>query len=90
MGIEIGFKGSGVNEIGYVIQCNDPAYQLPEGKEVVFVDPKYFRPAEVDLLVGDASKAKDLLNWTPSYDLQSLVKEMMMSDLQQERSHTNY
>ena len=81
MGIEIGFRGTGLDEKGYVIKCHDPRYQLPEGKEVIAVDPKYFRPAEVELLVGDASKAKEKLGWTPTYDLPALVKEMMEQDI---------
>ena len=51
------------------------------GKEVVAVDPKYYRPTEVDLLIGDATKAKEKLGWVPQYDLQGLVKDMMTSDL---------
>jgi len=81
MGIEIGFRGTGLDEKGFVIKCHDPRYQLPEGKEVIAVDPKYFRPAEVELLVGDASKAKEKLGWTPTYDLPALVKEMMEQDI---------
>jgi GDPmannose 4,6-dehydratase len=49
---------------------------------VVKIDPKYYRPTEVDLLIGDASKAKDKLGWKPKYDLASLVKEMVASDLE--------
>ena len=55
--------------------------ELPEGKEVLAVDPKYFRPTEVDLLIGDATKANTKLGWTPQYDLQDLVKDMMESDV---------
>ncbi len=84
MGIDIEFKGSGVDEKGYVAKCSNEKYQLPVGQEVVYIDPRYFRPAEVDLLVGDASKAKQKLGWTPSYDLQMLVKEMMEEDLKRE------
>ena len=51
------------------------------GKEVVAVDPRYFRPTEVDLLIGDATKAKELLGWVPKYELKDLVKDMMKSDL---------
>ncbi|HCY89023.1 MAG TPA: GDP-mannose 4,6-dehydratase [Chitinophagaceae bacterium] len=85
MGIEIGFRGTGLDEKGYVIKCHDPRYQLPEGKEVIAVDPRYFRPAEVELLVGDASKAKEKLGWTPTYDLPALVKEMMEQDIIREK-----
>ncbi|ASO06685.1 GDP-mannose 4,6-dehydratase [Arenibacter algicola] len=80
--IELEFKGEGVEEKAYVKACNNPKYSLPIGKEVLNVDPKYFRPTEVDLLVGDASKAKRKLGWVPEFDLQTLVKDMMQSDIQ--------
>jgi GDPmannose 4,6-dehydratase len=80
-GIELTFTGEGVNETGAVKSCSHPAYQLPAGKVVVAVDPEYFRPTEVDLLIGDATKAKEKLGWIPKYDLAALVKEMMASDL---------
>lgn len=81
LGIELKFTGEGVEEKGYVAACNNPAYQLPVGKEVVAVDPEYFRPTEVDLLIGDATKAKEKLKWVPKYDLAGLVKEMVASDV---------
>ena len=81
VGIEIEFRGEGIDEKGYVKNCNNPNYQLEIGKEVVSVDPKYFRPTEVDLLIGDASKAKNKLGWVPEYELSELVKEMMASDV---------
>jgi GDPmannose 4,6-dehydratase len=80
-GIELEFSGEGINEKGAVKSCSNPAYQLPVGKVVVAVDPEYFRPTEVDLLIGDATKAKTKLGWVPKYDLAALVKEMMASDL---------
>jgi len=80
-GITIEFKGEGVDEKGYVVKCDNPAYQVPAGKEVVAVDPKYFRPTEVDLLIGDPTKAKTKLGWVPEHDLKSLVADMMASDL---------
>tara|TARA_R110000751_G_scaffold1474_11_gene5598 strand:- start:1553 stop:2665 length:1113 start_codon:yes stop_codon:yes gene_type:complete len=80
-GIELEFKGEGVDEKGYVKACNNPEYQLEIGKEVLAVDPKYFRPTEVDLLIGDATKAKEKLGWVPEYDLKDLVNDMMQSDL---------
>ena len=80
-GIEIEFKGIGVDEKGYVVSCSNPDYQVEIGTNVVAVDPKYFRPTEVDLLVGDATKAKEKLGWIPEYDLEGLVQEMMESDL---------
>lgn len=81
VGIELEFKGEGVNEKGYVKACNSPEFQLEIGKEILSVDPKYFRPTEVDLLIGDPSKAKTKLGWECKYDLQDLVKDMMQSDL---------
>lgn len=79
--IELDFIGKGANEKAIVKKCNNPKYQLKIGKEVLAVDPTYFRPAEVDLLVGDSTKAKTKLGWIPEYDLQGLVKDMMKSDL---------
>ena len=81
-GIEVEFKGTGADEKGYVVSCSNTAYQLETGKEVVNVDSKYFRPTEVDLLIGDPSKCKQKLNWEPKYDLKGLVKEMVAADLQ--------
>jgi len=82
LGIELSFSGEGVKEKATVASCSNPAYQLPVGKEVVAVDPEYFRPTEVELLIGDATKAKQKLGWTPKHDLASLVKEMVASDVQ--------
>ena len=82
LGIEIAFKGKDEKEKGYVVNCTNSLYQLEKGKEVVSVDERYFRPAEVELLIGDASKAKKQLGWQPAYNLQSLVQEMMQSDLE--------
>jgi GDPmannose 4,6-dehydratase len=81
VGITLDFKGSGINEIGVVVSCANKAYQLPIGKVVVGIDARYFRPAEVDLLIGDASKAKEKLGWTPTHTLQTLVDDMMASEL---------
>ncbi|MCC8409617.1 GDP-mannose 4,6-dehydratase [Mucilaginibacter sp. UR6-1] len=81
-GIEIEFKGEGADEKAYVVSCSNPLYQLPVGKEVVAVDPKYFRPTEVELLIGDPTKSNQKLGWKPKYDLQGLVKEMMAADLE--------
>lgn len=81
VGIEIEFKGEGVNEKGSVTACKNPLYQIPIGKIVVEVDPKYFRPTEVDLLIGDPTKSKTKLGWEPKYDLPALVKDMMISDI---------
>jgi GDPmannose 4,6-dehydratase len=81
VGVELEFKGVGVEEKAFIKECNDPAYQLEIGKEILSVDPSYFRPTEVDLLLGDPSKAKEKLKWVPEYDLAGLVKDMMRSDL---------
>ena len=82
VGIELAFRGEGVNEKAYVVSCSDPDYQLEIGKEVVAVDAAYFRPTEVDLLIGDPTKSKTKLGWEPKYDLAALVKEMMFSDVE--------
>ncbi|MGN6605136.1 MAG: GDP-mannose 4,6-dehydratase [Ginsengibacter sp.] len=81
-GIEIDFQGIGAEEKGIVKSCSNPKYQIAEGKEVVAIDPNYFRPTEVDLLIGDASKAREKLGWTPKYTLQQMIKEMVVSDLE--------
>ncbi|WP_298953469.1 GDP-mannose 4,6-dehydratase [uncultured Nonlabens sp.] len=81
IGIELEFTGVGVNEKGTIKSCSNPDYQLEIGREVVAVDPRYFRPTEVDLLIGDPSKAKEKLGWVPEIALQELVNEMMESDL---------
>jgi len=81
-GVEIEFKGKGVNEKAYVVSCSNPNYQLPAGKNVMSVDERYFRPTEVELLIGDATKANTKLGWKPKYNLQSLIKEMMEADIE--------
>jgi GDPmannose 4,6-dehydratase len=81
VGIELEFKGEGVDEKAYVKSCSNPDYQVEIGKEVLAVDPKYFRPTEVELLIGDPTKANEKLGWIPEHDLASLVKDMMQSDL---------
>jgi GDPmannose 4,6-dehydratase len=81
VGIEIEFRGEGVDEKGFVKACANPAYAIEIGKQVIAVDPQYFRPTEVDLLIGDPTKSKTKLGWTPKYDLAGLVKEMMTCDV---------
>ena len=81
VGIELKFKGSGVDEKAFVAVCKNPKYQLEIGKEILSIDAKYFRPTEVDLLKGDPTKAKTKLGWKLEYDLPNLVKDMMKSDL---------
>ena len=80
-GIELAFKGEGENEIGVVVSCANPDYQVKIGKEVIAVDRRYFRPTEVDLLIGDPTKANTKLGWVPEYNLEQLINEMMESDL---------
>ena len=82
VGITLEFTGEGVDEVGTVVSCSNPDYLVEIGKEVVAVDKRYFRPTEVDLLIGDPSKCKEKLNWKPKYDLAGLVNDMMNSDLQ--------
>lgn len=89
VGVVLDFKGSGVNEIGFVSQIDTALFEattgkachLSLGKELVFVDPKYFRPTEVDLLIGDPTKSNTKLGWKPKYDLPALVEDMMSSDI---------
>jgi len=81
VGITLQFEGEQENEIAKVIACENSLYQLPIGKVVVRIDPKYYRPTEVDLLIGDPTKSKTILGWNPRYDLKGLVKDMITSDL---------
>ena len=89
LGILIEFKGESENEIGFIAGLDSERLNFLEisnpnliiGKELVFVDPLYFRPTEVDLLIGDPSKAKQKLGWEPKYDLNALVNDMMKGDL---------
>lgn len=83
LGITIEFKGEGVEERGYVVACNNDMYPLETGKQVVSVDANYFRPTEVELLIGDSTKARTKLGWEPQYDLNMLVKEMIESDIKE-------
>jgi len=82
LGIEIAFRGKGVDERGFIASCSHPDYQLEIGKEVVCVDPEYFRPTEVELLIGDPTKAKAKLGWEPRYALSDLVREMVEADVE--------
>jgi GDPmannose 4,6-dehydratase len=78
LGMEIEWKGTGVDEVGV---------DKETGKEIVKIDPKYFRPAEVELLLGDPSKAKKQLGWTLKHSFEDLVKEMVQFDLENEKTH---
>ena len=86
LGAELEFKGSGKNEKGFIKSCDD-SFSLKPGQEVVAVDPNYFRPTEVDLLIGDATKAKEKLGWQPKYTLHEMIKEMVAYDLELFRKH---
>lgn len=81
VGIKIEFKGKGVEETAIVVSCNNPEYQVPIGQVVVKIDPRYFRPTEVEILLGDPTKANTKLGWLPKYNLEMLVDDMMVSDL---------
>ena len=85
IGIEIDFIGKGQEEKGVVVKCNNPDYELKIGEAVVAINKKYFRPTEVDLLIGDSTKARTLLGWKPKYNLDMLVKEMITSELELQR-----
>lgn len=83
VGIELEFSGSGIDEKAIVKKCNNSCiYNVQVGQEVVAIDPRYFRPTEVELLIGDSTKAKKVLGWKPKYDLKMLVEDMMKGDLQ--------
>ena len=81
IGVELEFIGEGINEVAKIKSCSNQKYQLEVGKEVLSVDEKYFRPTEVDLLLGDPTKAKEKLGWEPKITLEELVDEMMSSDI---------
>jgi GDPmannose 4,6-dehydratase len=80
IGIELAFEGAGENEVAKVVSSTGK-YKVPAGQVVVKVDPRYYRPTEVDLLIGDASKAKNKLGWEPKYTLAEMVTEMVAADL---------
>lgn len=82
VGIELEFIGEGIDEVAVVKSCSNEKYQVEIGKEILSVDPRYFRPTEVDLLVGDSSKARNELGWQPVYELNDLVNDMMQSDIE--------
>jgi len=87
VGVEVEFKGEGINEVGYAAHVrkdaryNDLTQHVKEGQELVKVDSRYFRPTEVELLIGDATKAREKLGWIPEFTLQDLVKDMVRNDL---------
>ena len=81
IGVTLAFKGEGINEVAFIESCSNKNYDLEIGKEVLAIDPKYFRPTEVDLLIGDPTKAKEKLGWVPEITLEQLVEDMMQSDI---------
>ena len=82
LGIELEFSGEAENEVGKVKSCSNPEYQLPVGQEIIKVDPSYYRPTEVDLLMGNPTKSNTKLGWIPKYDVKMLCKEMIENDIQ--------
>ena len=99
VGVKIAFKGEGVDEKGYIESIDEVKFAATVGAEfleaiskrtdaIVEVDPAYFRPTEVELLIGDATKSRTLLNWTPEYDLKGLVEDMMQSDVKLMKKET--
>ena len=82
VGIQVEFTGEGVEEKGHVVSCSNPDCKAEIGEVVVEIDPRYFRPTEVELLIGDPTKAKTKLGWEPKHDLASLVKDMMTADVE--------
>ena len=81
VGIKLNFLGKKENEKGTVESCSNPKFQLPKGKVAVKIDPNYHRPTEVDLLIGDSTKCREKLGWSPNYTLDDIVSEMMAADL---------
>jgi GDPmannose 4,6-dehydratase len=81
-GMEIEFSGTGTDEKGKLVSCSRKDCKLKTGDIVVQIDPRYFRPSEVEILLGDAQKAYEKLNWKPKYDLDALIKEMVNADLE--------
>jgi GDPmannose 4,6-dehydratase len=81
IGVTLSFQGEGINEVAIIDSCSNEKYQLVIGKEVLAIDSNYFRPTEVDLLIGDPKKAKEKLGWIPEISLEQLVEDMMKSDI---------
>ena len=94
IGLEVSFSGEGADEKGFITAIDEKLFIEKVGERylggmksrtaphtIVSVDPKYFRPTEVDILIGDASKSKSKLGWEPKYDLNGLVQDMMLSDI---------
>lgn len=99
IGIVVEFRGEGIDEKGYIVGVDEVLFTERVGKEflsqiqaideaIIEVDPAYFRPTEVELLIGDATKSRTRLNWTPEYDLKGLVEDMMLSDVKLMKKET--
>jgi GDPmannose 4,6-dehydratase len=84
-GVEVAFSGTGEKEVGVVAKILDPAAKVSIGDVVVEVDSRYFRPTEVDLLLGDATKAREKLGWAPKHSLEELAREMVEADIERFR-----
>ena len=82
IGVELEFSGTGEQEVAVIKSATKPEYQAKIGQEVVAVDPAYYRPTEVELLIGDSTKAQTKLNWKPKYDLEALCSEMVAADIE--------
>jgi GDPmannose 4,6-dehydratase len=80
-GITVAFSGTGIDEKGIIVAVDGTDIKAKPGDVVLEIDPRYFRPTEVDLLLGDATKAREKLGWTPKYTLEALVNEMVVADL---------
>jgi len=88
LGITLRFEGEGVDEVGIVTEITgDHAPALNVGDVILKIDPRYFRPAEVETLLGDPSKAKEKLGWTPEITVQEMCAEMVQSDLKEAKRH---
>jgi GDPmannose 4,6-dehydratase len=81
VGVEVEFQGIGIDEKAIISKCNNPEFSIKEGQQVVAVDPYYFRPTEVDILLGDSTKARKLLGWDPKYSVRDIVKEIVCADI---------
>jgi GDPmannose 4,6-dehydratase len=89
LGIKIEFKGSGIEEVGVIVEINgDLAPKVDVGQEIIKIDPRYFRPTEVDSLIGDYSKAKKELKWEPKITAQQMCEEMVREDYKSARRHS--
>lgn len=80
LGVVIEFKGKGIDELGMIKSSSNKEFKLPVGKVVIKIDQKYFRPSEVEILIGDATKAREKLGWIPKFDLDALIKDMVHAD----------